>query len=36
MLSKCLLQKAKNLGLTEVFTEASITAKPFFENQGLN
>jgi putative acetyltransferase len=30
-----IIQKAKNVGFTEVFTEASITARPFFEKQGF-
>jgi putative acetyltransferase len=34
-LLKCLIQKAKKLGLTEVFAEASIIAKPFFEKRGF-
>lgn len=35
MLLECLVQKAKKLSLTEVITEASITAKPFFEKYGF-
>ncbi|MBE9095646.1 GNAT family N-acetyltransferase [Tychonema sp. LEGE 07203] len=27
--------KARNLGIKKLFTEASITAKPFFENKGF-
>jgi len=34
-LLECLIQKAKNWGFTEVVTEASITARPFFEKQGF-
>lgn len=30
-----LLRKAKELNMDEIFTEASITAKPFFEAQGF-
>ena len=28
---ECLEAKAKDLGINKIFTEASITAKPFFE-----
>jgi len=31
MLLECLIKKAKKLNFTEVFTEASITAKPFLK-----
>ena len=34
-LLECLIKKAKKANFTEVFTEASITAKPFFEKQGF-
>jgi len=34
-LLECLIQKAQNMEFTEVATEASITARPFFENQGF-
>ena len=30
---ECLEAKAKDLGINKIFTEASITAKPFFESQ---
>jgi putative acetyltransferase len=30
-LLECLIQKAKKLNFNEMFTEASISAKPFFE-----
>ena len=35
ILLECLIKKARKLNLTEVFTEASITAKPFFKEQGF-
>ena len=34
-LLECLIRKAKSLDITEALTEASITAKPFFEKQGF-
>ena len=35
ILLECLIKKARKLNLNEVFTEASITAKPFFKEQGF-